>query len=174
MPRKFSFDLTLLNLRVDLSSSRQNVDNGEPTDPIRSLRFNICVQTENIRRTLGQNYSDDYVQRWKVSAFRLSNIRHHIFVQEALRESTRKHLDYAKTYRMQPENVARCEQEVIFFPIFLSFVEILILMSQLWPLYPHFFLTSDANAIRCKNLARAYMQKIFANDRWVRQLTTLR
>ena len=46
--------------------------------------------------------------------------------------------------------------------------------SQLWPLYPHFFLTSDANAIRRKNLARTYMQKIFANDRWVRQLTTLR
>ena len=123
MPRKFSFDLTLLNLCVDLSSFRQNVDNGEPTDSIHSLRFNICIQAENIWRTLGQNYSDDYVWRWKVSAFRLSNIRHHIFVQEALRESTRKHLDYAKTYRMQPENVVRCEQEVIFFPIFLSFCQ---------------------------------------------------
>ena len=121
MPRKFNFDLTLLNLHVDLSSCRKNVDKGEPTDSIRSMRFNIRVQTENIRRTLGQNYSDDYVRRWKVSAFRLSNIRHKIFVQETLRESTRKHLDYAKTYRMQPENVTRCEQEVIFLSIFLSF-----------------------------------------------------
>ena len=123
MPRKFNFDLTLLNLHVDLSSCRKNVDKGEPTDSIRSLRFNIRVQTEDIRRTLGPGYSEDYVQRWKVHVSWLSNIRHKTFVQEALRESTRKHLDYAKTYRMQPENVAKCEQEVNFFlhpSVFLS------------------------------------------------------
>ena len=61
MPRKFSLNLTLLNLHVDLSSFRQNFDKGEPTDSIRSLPFNIRVQTEDIRRTLGPNYSDDYV-----------------------------------------------------------------------------------------------------------------
>ena len=37
---------------------------------------------------------------------------------------------------------------------------------QFWPLYPKLFLTSDNNDHR-RALARAYIQKVFANDKWV-------
>jgi hypothetical protein len=38
-------------------------------------------------------------------------------------------------------------------------------LLQFWLLYPDLFLTSDNNDRR-KALARAYVQKVFANDRW--------
>lgn len=77
----------------------------------------------------------------------------------------RKHLDVEKTYKAQPDNVAACEQEVYGCDHWLS-VAIRWTRLQLRSLYPTLFLNADANANHRKTLARVYIQKIFANDRW--------
>ena len=71
MPRKFLFISNIVKfLRVDLALFRQNIDKGEPTDTVRALRFNISLQTEDIRKTLGPNCSENYVKKWKVGVAR--------------------------------------------------------------------------------------------------------
>ena len=71
MPRKFILISNIVKfLRADLAFFRQNIDKGEPTDTIRALRFNIGLQTEDIRKTLGSNCSEAYVKKWKVSVVR--------------------------------------------------------------------------------------------------------
>lgn len=66
--------------------------------------------------------------------------------KETLRNTLRKHFDLEKAYNEQPENLAKCQQEF-------------------WLLYPELFLTSDNNDHR-RAVARVYIQKIFANDKW--------
>ena len=46
------------------------------------------------------------------------------------------------------------------------FFVIQIMRSHLWPVYSKLLLMSDTNTIPRKNLARVYMKKTFANDRW--------
>ena len=93
-------------------------------------------------------------------ASRLSSFWDENSLQQNLRESTPRHLNYAKTYDAQLNNVEKCEQEVCFFPThhFLSTFTSCVRNLK------HFFI-SDANTIPCQTLAHAYMRKIFSNDR---------
>ena len=165
MPRKFLFISNIVKfLRVDLALFRQNIDKGEPTDTVRALRFNIGLQTEDIRKTLGPNCSEDDVRKWKVSVVRDYRVFKIKILSRKLRESL-----LGSTWIMRrrtkrsPKTWRNVNKRYVFFRP--TFFVIQIMRSHLWPVYSKLLLTSDTFAIPHKSLAQAYMQKTFGNDR---------